>query len=189
MKQLGDIAFVTKLAGFEYTKYIHYASKGEIIMIRGVNCKSGRLVLDDVYYIDKATSDLLPRSQLQSGDLVLSYVGTVGDVAIIDKDDTYHLAPNVAKIRFYDTKLNVPEFWNYMFMLMKNYIIEFAKITTQASLSMNKIREIPFIVPKYELQADFVLILKSIDKLRFASEQKKKELLEQKKALFDKYFR
>ena len=167
MKQLGDIAFVTKLAGFEYTKYIHYASKGEIIMIRGVNCKSGRLVLDDVYYIDKATSDLLPRSQLQSGDLVLSYVGTVGDVAIIDKDDTYHLAPNVAKIRFYDTKLNVPEFWNYMFMLMKNYIIEFAKITTQASLSMNKIREIPFIVPKYELQADFVLILKSIDKLRF----------------------
>lgn len=189
MKQLGDIAFVTKLAGFEYTKYIHYASKGEIIMIRGVNCKSGRLVLDDVYYIDKATSDLLPRSQLQSGDLVLSYVGTVGDVAIIDKDDTYHLAPNVAKIRFYDTKLNVPEFWNYMFMLMKNYIIEFAKITTQASLSMNKIREILFIVPKYELQADFVLILKSIDKLRFASEQKKKELLEQKKALFDKYFR
>lgn len=189
MKQLGDIAFVTKLAGFEYTKYIHYASKGEIIMIRGVNCKSGRLVLDDVYYIDKATSDLLPRSQLQSGDLVLSYVGTVGDVAIIDKDDTYHLAPNVAKIRFYDTKLNVPEFWNYMFMLMKNYIIEFAKITTQASLSMNKIREIPFIVPKYELQADFVLILKSIDKLRFASEQKKKKLLEQKKALFDKYFR
>lgn len=167
MKQLGDIAFVTKLAGFEYTKYIHYASKGEIIMIRGVNCKSGRLVLDDVYYIDKATSDLLPRSQLQSGDLVLSYVGTVGDVAIIDKDDTYHLAPNVAKIRFYDTKLNVPEFWNYMFMLMKNYIIEFAKITTQASLSMNKIREILFIVPKYELQADFVLILKSIDKLRF----------------------
>ena len=67
--KLGDIAFITKLAGFEYTKYIKYQDHGDIIMVRGLNCKYGKLVLDDIYWIDKSVSDLLPRSKLAKGDI------------------------------------------------------------------------------------------------------------------------
>ena len=35
--KIGDIAFVTKLAGFEFTKYVQYKECGDIIMLRGDN--------------------------------------------------------------------------------------------------------------------------------------------------------
>jgi type I restriction enzyme, S subunit len=170
-EQLGDLAFVTKLAGFEYTKYIQYQEKGDIIMIRGLNCKAGKLVLDDIYWINKDVSDLLPRSKLAKGDIVLTYVGTVGEVAVIDKDDTYHLAPNVAKISLLDKCKNDPLFWNYMLMISKDYILRFASTTTQSSLSMEKIRKIPFIVPDTGEQKKFVELLKQSDKSKYKASQ------------------
>ena len=36
---LGDIATVTKLAGFEFTKYVTYSDEGHIIALRGLNVK------------------------------------------------------------------------------------------------------------------------------------------------------
>ena len=165
--QLGEIAFVTKLAGYEYTKYIKYQEHGDIIMIRGLNCKAGKLVLDDIYWIDRDVSDLLPRSKLETGDLVLTYVGTVGEVAIIDKDNTYHLAPNVAKICLTDKSKNIPAFWNYMLTITRDYILRFASTTTQSSLSMEKIRKIPFIIPDTDGQKRFVAVLEQTDKSKF----------------------
>lgn len=37
---VGELCFVTKLAGFEYTDYIHYQKQGDVIMIRGLNVKN-----------------------------------------------------------------------------------------------------------------------------------------------------
>lgn len=186
--KLGDIAFITKLAGFEYTKYIKYQDHGDIIMVRGLNCKSGKLVLDDIYWIDKSVSDLLPRSKLAKGDIVMTYVGTVGEVAIVDKDDTYHLAPNVAKISLYDKKTNNPYFWNYMFTISKNYILRFASTTTQSALGMEKIRKIPFIVPETEDQNRFVGLLTQVDKSKMAVQRSLDELETLKKSLMQTYF-
>ena len=186
--KLGDIAFITKLAGFEYTKYIKYQDHGDIIMVRGLNCKSGKLILDDIYWIDKSVSDLLPRSKLAKGDIVMTYVGTVGEVAIVDKDDTYHLAPNVAKISLYDKKTNNPYFWNYMFTISKNYILRFASTTTQSALGMEKIRKIPFIVPETEDQNRFVGLLTQVDKSKMAVQKSLDELETLKKSLMQTYF-
>ncbi len=164
---LGDIAFVTKLAGFEYTKYINYKDSGDIIMIRGLNCKSSKLVLDDIYWIDQATSDLLPRSKLAKGDIVITYVGTVGEIALIDADNRYHLAPNVAKISLNDKGDCVPEFWAYMLMICRDYVVRFATSTTQSALNMDKIRKIGFIKPPRRLQLEFVELLQRSDKSKF----------------------
>ena len=46
--KLGEIAEVTKLAGFEFTKYIEYVDDGEIIALRALNLKDGRLDLTDI---------------------------------------------------------------------------------------------------------------------------------------------
>ena len=40
-KSLGEIAEVTKLAGFEFTKHIKYNSDGEIIALRALNLRKG----------------------------------------------------------------------------------------------------------------------------------------------------
>ena len=98
---IGDNCFVTKLAGFEYTQYINYEDSGDVVMVKAQNVKNGKLNCKELSFISKEVSDLLPRSQLDPGDIVMTYVGAnIGDVAIIEDDGRkYHLAPNVAKIR------------------------------------------------------------------------------------------
>ena len=70
--KLSDVAEVTKLAGFEFTKYMKYIPDGEIIAIRALNLRQGRLVLDDIRRISKSVSMELSRSQLHKYDIVLS---------------------------------------------------------------------------------------------------------------------
>ena len=48
---MGDVADVTKLAGFEFTEHVVYSDEGNIIALRGLNIKNGQLILDDVKYI------------------------------------------------------------------------------------------------------------------------------------------
>ena len=82
---IGDNCFVTKLAGFEYTKYINYEDTGDVVMVKAQNVKNGVLNEKDLSYISNEVSDSLPRSQLAPGDVVMTYVGAnIGDVAIID---------------------------------------------------------------------------------------------------------
>ena len=184
--KLGDISFITKLAGFEYTKYIQYQDEGDIIMIRGLNCKGTKLILDDIKWIDKETSDMLPRSKLFKGDIVITYVGTVGEIGLIDKDDSYHLAPNVAKLSLNDKEKNNPMFWAYMLMASRDYVIRFATSTTQAALNMDKIRKIGFINPPVELQNKFVAFLEQSDKSKFVvSNRNLSRCLETKKTKCD----
>ncbi len=187
-KELGDIAFVTKLAGFEYTKYIEYKSEGPIIMVRGLNCKKGKLVLDDVFYESRETSDSLPRSKLYKGDIVLTYVGTIGECALIDKDDAYHLAPNVAKVSLIDKNKTIPEFFVSLFVCFRDYIVSFATATSQPKISMAEIRKMSFIVPPVSEQKKFADFLKKVDECREIvkeEEIKTNELLEIK---MEEYF-
>ncbi|MPQ45328.1 restriction endonuclease subunit S, partial [Clostridium tarantellae] len=98
-RKIGEIADVTKLAGFEFTKYVVYSDEGEKIALRGLNVKDGKLNLEDVKFIDKSDFSKLNRSKLFINDLLLTYVGTIGELAIIDENDKYYLAPNVCRIR------------------------------------------------------------------------------------------
>ena len=61
-KKLGDLGDVTKLAGFEFTNHVEYSDTGEIIALRGLNVKNGKLILDDVKYIDKESYEFLSKT-------------------------------------------------------------------------------------------------------------------------------
>ena len=187
-KRVGDIASVTKLAGFEFTKYIQYKEQGDIIMLRGLNCKKGRLVLDDVKWIDRETSDLLPRSKLYYGDILMTYAGTIGDVAMVDADDKYHLAPNVAKITLNDKKVCNPSFLMHLFMYTNDYIMTFASVVAQASINMEKIRNFEYYFPPVETQNQFAAFVEQIDKSKLAIQQSLDKLETLKKSLMQEYF-
>ena len=190
-RKIGEIASVTKLAGFEFTKYIHYKDKGEkndIIMLRGLNCKNGHLVLNDVKWIDKSTSDLLPRSKLYIGDILMTYAGTIGDVALVDADDKYHLAPNVGKITLTDKKKYNPVFVIHLLMYSHDYIMTFASQVAQASINMEKIRNFEFFFPEQELQNRFAAFVSEVDKSKLAVKQSLEKLETLKKSLMQQYF-
>ena len=183
MASIGEIAFVTKLAGFEYTQYINYKDHGDKIMVRGLNCKKGKLVLDDVLYENNDVLNKLQRSKLSKGDIVMTYVGTIAETALIDEDNKYHLAPNVAKISLLNKYKTNPVFIIQMLVLFKEYIVSFSNVTSQPKISMEQIRKIPLMVPPIEKQNDFALFVEQVDKLKFNVQQrieKYKELLNKK---------
>lgn len=186
--KIGEIASVTKLAGFEFTKYIQYKEQGDIIMLRGLNCKKGHLVLDDIKWIDKETSDLLPRSKLYYGDILMTYAGTIGDVAMVDADNKYHLAPNVAKITLTDKMAYNPVFLIHLFMYTNDYIMTFASVVAQASINMEKIRNFEYYFPSVEQQNEFAAFVEQTDKSKLAIQKSLEKLETLKKSLMQKYF-
>ena len=174
VSKLGCFADVTKLAGFEYSKYFNsYKDEGEIIVIRGTNITYNKLDVSDIRTIPRKISNLLQRSKLNKGDLVFAYVGTIGPVYLIDENDKYHLGPNTSKITI---NRSVSKDFIYSYFkswLIKNEIIELTSIGAQPSLSMTKIRNFRVLLPPTKAEqtaiatalSDADALIQSLEKL------------------------
>ena len=164
---LGEIATVTKLAGFEFTNYVTYSESGNIIALRGLNVKNGKLDLHDVKYIDKSDFSKLERSKLHIGDMLFTYVGTVGQVAIVDKEDKYYLAPNVALIRC-DKEILLPQYMKYYFQTTQFWDKQIRRLLQSSSMQnipMEKIRKFEIAVPSLDVQSRIVNVLDNFEKI------------------------
>jgi type I restriction enzyme S subunit len=171
LHKIGALCNVTKLAGFEYTKHIHYQDSGDIIAIRALNVKNGGLVLDKVKYIDRETSNLLKRSKLFKNDMVITYIGVnIGDVAVINEDDKFHLAPNVAKVTPKNTDLLDTKYLMHCFGFIHSQMSSMTTNTAKQALNMAKIRDLLVPLPNMILQKQFSSAEEVIDS------QKKKVL-------------
>lgn len=183
---LGNISDVTKLAGFEFTKYVTYEDNGNIIAIRGLNCKNGSLDLRDVKYIDNSDFSKLSRSKLYTGDILYTYVGTVGEVAVVDKNDKYYLAPNVSRIRlskdynsdFIKQMLGSKKFYNQI-------VFPLIATSSQPALSMENLRKFKLKVPSIREQTKIASLLNAIDE-RIATQNKIIEDLKKLKSAISK---
>lgn len=154
------------MAGFEFTKYVKYSDIGEIIALRGLNVK-GTLDLANVKYIDGSNFEKLSRSKLYFNDLLFTYVGTVGNVALVDLNDKYYLAPNVCRIRFTDNNIN-PKYILYYFQtenFRQSQINRYLGESSMKNLTMENIRKFKIPVPPLEEQERIVSILDKFDTL------------------------
>ncbi len=161
--KLGDIAYVTKLAGYEFTKFFEYVEDGEIIALRGLNLKNGRLDLSEIKKIRNSVSSNLPRSKLSKGDLLLSYTGTLGQIARVDEDNKFHLGPNVCLIR-----PNYEVFGDFLFNYLRSSAfrnsIEASSVgSTQPTIPMKNIRLIEIPLPPITVQKAIASVLSSLD--------------------------
>lgn len=186
VKTVGECSQVTKLAGFEFTEYIEYREDGEIIALRALNLKNGKLDLSDIKRIDKHVSENLQRSKLFKGDMLFSYVGTVGEVALIEEGNKYHLAPNVAKVTF--NEFIIPKFAVQYFnsIKMENEIRRYVTTTSQPALSMENIRKMKLVIPPINEQEKISQILSLADNNIEIYQNKKQNLEEIKKGLIQK---
>lgn len=189
-RKLGEIADVTKLAGFEFTEHIVYSDEGDIIALRGLNVKKGCLVLDDVKYIDNSNFSKLGRSKLFINDVLFTYVGTVGELAIIPENNRFYLAPNVSRIRF-QNRLYAP----YMVQQMgsksfyDNMIFSLIATSSQPALSMENIRKFIVSVPKdFEEQEKIGQYFTNLDQLITLHQRELEKLKNLKKACLEKMF-
>ena len=188
--KLGEIAEITKLAGFEFTKYINYNDTGEIIALRALNLRNGRLDLADIKRIDREVSESLLRSKLYINDILLTYTGNgYGDCAIIEENDKYHLAPNICKIIPNVNKVNPYYLYtvirNPSFrMLMSNYVTG----SGQPTIPMKTIRILEIELPDRELQDKIANFIRNIDDKIVINGKINDNLLQQAQTLFISWF-
>jgi type I restriction enzyme, S subunit len=165
--ELGTKAFVTKLAGFEFTNYFDYKSGGEIIALRALNIKNEHLDLSDIQMISKDVSDRLPRSKIYAGDVLITYIGAyIGDVLRIQEDDKYHLAPNIAKV--VAGKSLAPRFLEISLRSSKTQvqIKSLTATTATPSLTMTQIRKLLVSVPSRKSeQNEIATRIESVSKI------------------------
>lgn len=149
---IDDIAFVTKLAGFEYTEYIAPAlTQHGIPLFKGKNVQNGKLALNFESYIPEYVSDKLKRSQITRKCLLTPYVGTIGNIAIFNGGFKAHLGSNVGKIELlnYDSQYVVEEYVLYYLRSDIGYrqLIKHKKATAQESISIDAIRNVIIPLP------------------------------------------
>lgn len=123
-------------------------------------------------YIDNSDFSKLSRSKLYVGDILYTYVGTVGEVAVVDKNDKYYLAPNVSRIRlskdynsdFIKQLLGSKKFYNKI-------VFPLIATSSQPALSMENLRRFKLRVPSIKEQNKIASLFNAIDE-RIATQNK-----------------
>ncbi len=149
--KMSTIAFVTKLAGFEYTKNVapNLVSEG-VPLFKGKNIQNGEIIYEFESFIPLEVSNELSRSQITKKCLLTPYVGTIGNIGIHDKNGVYHLGSNVGKIELYnDTETLLEE---YVLAYLRSQfgnkqLTKHMKATAQASISIEAIRDVYIPIP------------------------------------------
>lgn len=172
--KLAEIAFVTKLAGFEYTKEIApNLAKSGIPLFKGKNIQNGHTVYKFESYIPKEVSKSLPRSQLTKPCLLTPYVGTIGNISIFDAHIPAHLGSNVGKIEpFNNENENVNLNYLLYYMLSPFGIQQLGKHkkkNAQESTSIDAIRDcfvyLPPLAEQHRIVARVDELMAKIDEL------------------------
>ena len=124
----------------------------------------------------------LIRSKLCIGDILFTYVGTVGEVAIIEENDRFYLAPNVSRIRLRD-KHN-PYFIKHQLYNKRFYnkvVFPLIATSSQPALSMENVRRFKLNIPTISEQDKIAKFLNLLD-LRISNQKKIIEDLKKLKA-------
>lgn len=155
---IGDICYVTKLAGFEYTKYMvsNVSTSGDVPIVRAKNIKPASFIDTIEEYISLELSEKLYRCALNEKCVLMTFIGAgIGEVAIFDKNERHHLAPNVAKIV---PPIDINKYIMYYLMSPAGLreVFKYKKQTAQPSLSMETIRKVAIPLPPLEEQQRIV---------------------------------
>ena len=192
--KIGQFCFVTKLAGFEYTNTMvsNITDDAEVPIVRAQNVRMLNFNDDITEFIDMRVSQQLSRCALDKKALLITFIGAgIGDVCVFDREQRYHLAPNVAKIEIRKQYKNILSEEYLMYYLAsyagKGEISKISKASAQPSLSMGTIRGITFTLPPIDEQKEIVThlntVCESIDKQVTRRAQLISKLMEYKKSL------
>ena len=191
--KLGNHAFVTKLAGFEFTKYVSYKENGEIPVIRAQNVTKCGFKEKNFIYVDREVMEKLKRSIIIGGEILLVFVGAgLGNCGIAPKDRQYFLGPNVAKIHVEQEFLNKFIYYYLSSTFGFASVIGKTKATAQGSISMANIREVFVPLISIEEQKEIVnqieLRLSICEKFEQTIEKSLRQAAELKHSILKKAF-
>ena len=160
--RIDTVAFVTKLAGFEYTNHIAPSLTNHgIPLFKGKNIQGNNIIYEFESFIPRNVSDNLPRSQINKKCILLPYVGTLGNIGVHTKKGIFHLGSNVGKIELTCNEFHALLLEEYIvFYLRSSYgfkgLVREKKATAQDSISIQAIRNICIPIPPFAEQKRIV---------------------------------
>ena len=165
--RVGNIFWVTKLAGFEYTKFFTQdavSSTNTVPIVRAQNVRIGKFEENKNEAISISLSNQLERSSLTKRCLLMTFIGAgIGDVCIFPAYRRNHLAPNVAKIEPFNNYFSLEFFLMALMSPLGQFgVNSIKKSTAQPSLSMETIRQILIPIPPLSEQERIVSKIEAI---------------------------
>lgn len=159
------------------------------LLVTSKNIKGSRLDTSTAYFISLEDFDAVnKRSKVDKFDVLLSMIGTVGEVCIIKTEPDFAIK-NVGLLKP-DTKLQA--YWLYYYLLSESAqqkIRERLRGTTQQYLPLGEIRNFPVHYPANETIAEkTIAILTSLDDKTELNRQINQTLEEMAQAIFKSWF-
>lgn len=146
--------------------------------------KTKYLVLNDKFqYVSNDIQSLISRYIINSGDLIISIVGTVGMINIIDESlNNANLTENCFKINAFKL-INANYLYHYLNSEIGKRVIEERTVGgVQGKLPMYNVESMPILIPEENLLHRFNTIIDKIDKSTL-SKVKENKILEELKDL------
>lgn len=134
-------------------------------LVTSKNIKNGRLALENSYLIPVAEfEEINKRSKVDQWDILISMIGTVGEVCLIDMPEPDFAIKNVGLLKCGDQSRCK---WLYYYLrspLAKELLEARKKGTTQQYISLGEIRRFPVICPEvHDQMINVVSTLSALD--------------------------
>ena len=167
---------------------VMYDEPNYAVMVRTTDLESGDLS-SGVKYIDKSAYELLNKSKLFGGELIMNKIGSAGKIYIMPYiDQPASLGRNAFMFRF-DDRLNMKYLY---FLLTSDYgnkeIQQYVRGAVTKTITKESTRAITIIVPPIEIQNQFAAFVEQTDKSKLAVQQALEKLETLKKSLMQQYF-
>ena len=149
-------------------------------MVRTTDLESGDM--SSIKYIDEKAYELLSKSKIYGGEIIMNKIGSAGKVYLMPEIDMpASLGRNAFMFR-YDDRINVRFLYE---QLVSEYgqaeIQQYVRGAVTKTITKDDARSVLIIVPKKELQDEYAEFVKQVDKSKVAVEK----ALDETQTLFD----
>ena len=135
--------------------------------ITSKNIGNGKIFFDNVKYIsEEAFNSISAKRPILPNDILISMIGTLGNIAIVAKEDGKFYGQNMYLLRLNEDIVSLKYFFYFFNSLkIKNYLSSIKNNSGQGYLKTQHIEEIQIPVPPLEEQERIVSILDKFDTL------------------------
>lgn len=125
------------------------------------NIKNGKINLDIVNYIsEKDYKNISNNRAIQSDDILLSMIGTIGEIGIVNENDLPFYGQNMYLLRLNTNMVNIKYFYYfYKSSIVQEKLLNEKNQGTQGYLRTKNIEELIVPIPSLEEQNEIVEIL------------------------------
>jgi len=159
------------------------------LLITSKNIKNGSLEKSSAYNISiEDYIEVNKRSNVDKWDILLSMIGTVGEVCIIKEEPDFA----IKNVGLFKCSNKTDSYWLYYYLRSKfgkNYILSRLSGTTQKYITLGDLRKFPIFSPKnFEEQKAIVDVLSSLDEKIELLQEENKTLEELAQTMFKEWF-